>query len=117
MYCFIHMIQDLPSGEMFSAPLLTSSFIATIAGAQDLSKVEDQSYATVPRSTKAIAEDQKLLAVCKWHRDWARPDNLSDKEYATFLRYCTEFFPDHDRLWQKDSQGAHKLVITTQRRL
>jgi hypothetical protein len=28
-----------------------------------------------------------------------------------FMRYCMDFFVDDNRLWRKDSHGAHKLVI------
>ena len=111
MHGFVHIIQDLPAGEYFSVSSLTSSFIAAITRAQDLSEEEDLCYTAVPHSAKVIAEDIQLCKVCKWHIDWVRPDGLSDKEYMTFLQYCTEFFPDRDRLWQKDNHGAHKLVI------
>jgi hypothetical protein len=46
-----------------------------------------------------------------------RPPDLSDAEYTTFVRYCTEFFLDLGKLWRKDSQGAHKIVAIPERRL
>jgi hypothetical protein len=55
--------------------------------------------------------------VFQWLQDLRRPDNLSDTEYATFVWYCTDFFVDDNRLWRKDSHGAHKLVIPPGRRL
>ena len=42
---------------------------------------------------------------------------MSDGEYETFLRYCTEFFISADRLWRKDHKGEHKLVVSQDRRL
>jgi hypothetical protein len=55
--------------------------------------------------------------VFQWLQDLRRPDGLSDAEYATFVRYCTDFFVDENRLWCKNSHGAHKLVIPPGRRL
>ena len=42
---------------------------------------------------------------------------MKDKEYATFLQYAMEFFPDQDRLWKKDSHGEHKLVLQPDQQL
>ena len=70
MHGFVHIIQDLPAGEYFSMSSLTSSFIAVIARAQDLSEEEDLCYTAVPRSAKAITEDVRLCKVRKWHIDW-----------------------------------------------
>ena len=47
----------------------------------------------------------------KWLGDLERPKDLTDQEYATFVRYCTEFFIDAKRLWRKDPNGHHKLVV------
>ena len=37
--------------------------------------------------------------------------------HKTFMRYCTEFFIDNDKLWQKDPAGQHKLVIPPAQRI
>ena len=42
---------------------------------------------------------------------------MSDSDYASFIRYCTEFFVSQNKLWRKDAHGRHKLVIPTHRRL
>jgi hypothetical protein len=68
-------------------------------------------YTLAPRSAQAKVDDSHLLKVFQWLQDLRRPDGLSDAEYATFVRYCTYFFVDDNRLWRKDSHGAHKLVI------
>ena len=36
---------------------------------------------------------------------------MSDTTFTTFVCYATEFFVDGDRLWKKDHQGRHKLVV------
>jgi hypothetical protein len=69
------------------------------------------SYDLIPRSEQVKTLDARLK-VFKWLQDLIRPDDLSDSEYATFIRYCTEFFIDDNRLWCKHPQGAHKLVIS-----
>jgi hypothetical protein len=42
---------------------------------------------------------------------------MSNDEYSTFLRYCTEFFLDSGKLWWKDSHGAHKIVAPPETRI
>lgn len=76
-------------------------------------------YSDVPRSEAAILSDGKLRNVRNWHRTLERPLGLSDAEYKTFMRYCTEFFlsGEEERLWRKDSKGTHKIVIPQERRL
>ena len=78
-------------------------------------------YSDVPRSEKAQAADAKLGTVKTWHQtlEWP-PDvaELSDAEYKSFMRYCTEFFvSDGERLWRKDVKGNHKVVVAEERRL
>jgi hypothetical protein len=46
-----------------------------------------------------------------------QPSDLSDPEYATFMRYCTEFFLSSGTLWRKGSHGTHKIVSSPKSRL
>jgi hypothetical protein len=114
MHGFIHHINPLPI-----PPPLPS--VSTFALTSDLSEEDDPpsetSYDRIPRSDYAKSDDQRVLKVKKWLTDLIRPDDLSDAEYTTFLRYCSEFFVDQDRLWRKDPQGAHKLVAEPEQRL
>jgi hypothetical protein len=68
-------------------------------------------YTLTPQSVQAKIDDSRLLKVFQWLQDLKPPDDLSDAEYATFVRYCMDFFVDNNRLWRKNSHGAHKLVI------
>jgi hypothetical protein len=74
-------------------------------------------YAIVPRSADAKKADDRTLLVQAWHEDLQRPDKLSDAQYETFLRYCTEFFLVSGKLWRKDRKGEHKLVVAQDRRV
>jgi hypothetical protein len=74
-------------------------------------------YILAPQSVQAKANDFSLLKVFQWLQYLRRPDGLSDTEYATFMRYCMDFFIDNNRLWRKDSHGAHKPVISPGRQL
>jgi hypothetical protein len=73
-------------------------------------------YGIIPRTDSARREDDRIALVEKWLGDLKRPTDLSDTEYATFVRYCTDFFLDGNRLWRKDPNGAHKLVISRDHR-
>ena len=81
------------------------------------SQNNDMDYSMVSRSDAARKDDERILKVRKWHEDLQRPPDLSDSQYDTFLRYCTEFFVSSDRLWCKDPRGEHKLVVPPARRL
>lgn len=74
-------------------------------------------YADVPRTDRAKAEDARILDVELWHRTFARPPGLTDSEFDRFVRYCTQFFTHKDRLWRKHIAGEHKLVIPPADRL
>ena len=124
---FIHMINPLPAKKptLIEAPPITC-FInednrdqSPTPEPDDISSDLDTditSYDIVPRSETAIKADDRLLLVQNWLTTLQRPDNLSDKEYKTFMNYCTEFFVADNRLWRKDPKG-HKMVIYRQRRL
>ena len=77
----------------------------------------DDSYADILRSDLAQKADERIQLVKTWHETLRRPDGVSDAEYETFLRYCTEFFVSADRLWRKDRKGEHKLVVSQDRRI
>jgi hypothetical protein len=79
--------------------------------------MDDVNYSDIPRPVKAKREEQRLRFTKQWLSDLQRPPHLSDKEYTKFMRYCMNFFIDGPRLWRKDSQGAHKLVISSDKRI
>ena len=117
MHGFVHMIQPLPQFFGHHPSLLT------FAGAQIQNEEEKNTdtvesidldtddYAQVPRSNTANSLDFRLELIRKWLSDLERPSDLSDEEYIKFIRYAMHFFVDDNKLWRKDRQGAHKLVI------
>ena len=97
-----------------------------LAGAQILSVEEEEDsmvleqeifYGDVPREEKAEKEDHRVEMVREWHRTLKRPENFTDSEYMSFMRYMMEFVLNKGRLWRKHSQRAHQLVIPKKRRL
>ena len=73
-------------------------------------------YEHVLCSEKLCKANNRLHRVCKWFTSLRIPDDISDKVYAAFLRYCAHFFMKDDCLWKKDQQGHHKLVIKPNKR-
>lgn len=124
---FPHMI--LPTSSHISDQPPATLYILTGSQSQDDNEDDDaydrshnhqikpDSYSIIPRSDLARAADKRILIVKQWHEDLRRPKDMSDADYPTFLRYCTEFFLDADRLWRKDRKGEHKLVIPQDRRM
>ena len=124
----MHMINPSPSYRFQSHAVLAAPPIACYISestrdhtAPPEEPTEDFvfSYKDVPRSAKAVSADLRIRSVRQWLRTLDRPKDITDEEYKTFMRYCTEFFlaGEDDRLWRKDSRGAHKIVIPQERRL
>ena len=118
---FLHMILPLTnrSGEQPPAVMhvLTRSIIEDHD--KDFERAttpEPRTYNTVPRTEQAQKADDRIQLVHQWHNTLQRPANMTDAEYEAFLRYCTEFFVDSERLWRKDRKGEHKLVVPQDRR-
>jgi hypothetical protein len=101
---------------------LSFPHISTLAQATDLSEEDTSALGMTntniddciltPRSAQAKIDNSHLLKVFQWLQDLRQLDGLSDAEYATFMRYCTDLFIDNNQLWLKDSHSTHKLVIS-----
>lgn len=131
---FIHFINALPSHRMAisTSPPMTC-FVSTAErqvspATEEMDKEAEPtddddeghqptSYDIVPRTEAASAADERLLKVRNWLETLVRPQDMNDKEYKTFMRYCTEFFVLSEKLWRKDPKKQHKLVIRQERRL
>ena len=77
----------------------------------ELSDQPAPTYDNVPRSTGANKADRILQKVKPWLEPLQRPADITNKAYKMFMRYCTEFFVAHDKLWQKNAKGHHELVV------
>jgi hypothetical protein len=130
---FMHFVNPPPSRAMLSqrnisAPPISCYIIEASRNDEEHPSEEEQetadtslTYADVPRSKKAQAADIKLKSVKEWHQTLEWPSDMkgiTDAEYRSFLRYCTEFFvAGEERLWRKDPKGNHKVVVSKERRL
>ena len=112
---FIHFIDPLPF-QIFSLtnspPIscyITDSDREDSPEPEDAPHPKDQDdstpYSIVPRSDAAEAIDDKVIKVKKWLETLERPDSMTNSEYKSFMRYCTEFFILNGQLWRKDSKG------------
>jgi hypothetical protein len=124
---FLHMI--LPTSSRISDQPPATVYILTGSLSHETNEITDpydrsldvedthDPYTIIPRSDAAHRADNRIRLVQQWHTDLRRPPDLSDSEYETFLRYCTEFFVDTAQLWRKDRKGEHKLVVAQDRRM
>lgn len=120
LHGFIHVIQDLPynKSKIFAgAQILSMEENEPVEIEETEERNKELSYDMVPRNSKAEREDKKVEEVRKWHNSLQRPENFSDSEYESFMRYAIKFFLDGEWLWKKDSHGAHQLVILKERRI
>jgi hypothetical protein len=103
LHGFLHQINIVdihppPTSDSLPLPF---PHISTLTQATDLSEEETSmtdtdidDYTLTPRSAQAKIDDSRLFKVFQWLQDLRQPDGLSDAEYATFMRYCTDFFID-----------------------
>jgi len=84
---------------------------------EEIEEDSEDPYEVVLRIEAARKADKRIVEVHEWHEMLERPANLSEAKYATFLRYCIEFFIAANKLWRKDHKGEHKLVVLQSRRL
>ena len=89
---------------------------AQLAGIFSNNATDDEqlSYSEVPRSEAAKHEEDQLDMVRQYLDDLKWPPDLNDKAFNSFIHYVLCFFSKNLKLWQKDSQGMHKVVVDVQ---
>jgi Integrase zinc binding domain/RNase H-like domain found in reverse transcriptase len=127
-YGFAHFINPIRAITLPHLPLpATTSTAALLFNAESDAHARSSSQpepepdpappVTPPRNYAAIRQDNRLLAVRLWLDTLRRPPDLDDVQYTRFLRYCAEFFVASNKLWRKNAQGHHKLVLFPELRL
>ena len=117
IYGFAHILNPSYPRRLHDSAL-TSAFTSTVAESDAPVLAPAPSTETVPpRNAAGLRLDERIDAVRKWHGDLERPSGLDDARYTRFLRYCAEFFVTAGRLWRKDPQGKHKIVLSYDERL
>jgi hypothetical protein len=119
---FLHMILPIKNRSGEQPPAVIHVLAGSIVEDDDkdferTTLPQLDTYNTVPRTEQAQKADDHIRLVHEWHNSLQRPVDVTDTEYEAFLRYCTEFFVDSDRLWRKDRKGEHKLVVSQDRRI
>ena len=125
---FIHLINPSPTSLNFITALPpVTAYISDLAEATTTETsgiIQTRSvnhstltYDNIPRSVGANKADETLSKVKPWLETLQRPADITNEGYKTFMRYCTEFFVGHDKLWRKNAKGHHKLVVPKDRHL
>jgi hypothetical protein len=124
---FIHHINPHPSTIFSITNSPPISCYITYTASEEPEELNDEPqevqeeaatpYSIVPRSELAKAADLRLEKVQPFLESLQRPPSLTDSEYKSFMRYCSEFFTAEGRLWRKDSKGHHKIIVPPERRL
>jgi hypothetical protein len=107
-------LKSAPSTTIESAPL--ASFVSPRVSVMQNSPTP-LDYASIPRSEKAVAKDKRIRSVTGYLSTLKRPVGFSDDEFAKFLRFVVGFFVLEGRLFRKERNGRHQLVIPQSRRL
>ena len=71
----------------------------------------------IPRSEKALIRDEKLKAIKEFLNAPVDMSAMPSSDQRRFIKSVSEFFVSEGKLWRKDKQGRHKLVIWGDKRL
>ena len=108
LYGFVHLVNPpLRTAQRSTATPVYSTFVASPTLRLDYNEIE---YSEVPRSPSATRADLRLTLLVPWLTSLERPPELSDSEYKHFVRFGTQFFYGHGKLWRRQTDGHHKLV-------
>jgi len=116
LYGFMHMINASP--HLATRQTHLTIFVSDVADMESAPSSDiPLSYTDVPRLLKAQLDDTRVDRVRQWLDTLARPTDITDSEFAAFMRYAVKFFLHAGKLWRKDDHGKHKLVATQSARL
>ncbi|RDB24438.1 Pro-Pol polyprotein [Hypsizygus marmoreus] len=71
----------------------------------------------IPRSHKAVTQDEFLQRIQAFLTEPIRPPDMSELNFRRFVNYAGKFFVHADTLWRRDSHNRHKVVLHPDRRL
>ena len=71
----------------------------------------------IPRSEKADIRDEKLKEIEEFLKAPVDMSTMPSSDRKRFVKSASEFFVMRGKLWRKDRQGRHKLVIWGEKRL
>jgi len=117
LYGFMHMINEDAATFSSQSQTCVAIFVAEVADSHLPIDSTPVSYSDVPRTAASQLADDRLVLVRQWLTSLVRPADLSDADFATFVRYALGFFVHADKLWRKDTKGLHKLVSPPAARL
>ena len=70
----------------------------------------------IPRSATALGKQARISLIENFLKD-PKGTEIADLDQKRFIRSASEFFVMDNKLWRKDRQGQHKLVILENKRL
>jgi len=78
-----------------------------------------EAYPEDRRSLTAKMLDDRIRVLQRWLKNpIKRPGGFTDNAYAALIKYSTQFYIGEDgRLFRKDRQGMHKLVVQPEHRM
>ena len=84
---------------------------------EDEHREQRDPYSSCPRHPKAARQDAMLRYLLPFFDTLERPSVMSNDQYKGFLKFAINFFSRDGRLWRKDPERKHKLVVFPQDRM
>lgn len=77
----------------------------------------DDNQIPLPRSDKAILRDEEMIIIEEFLRTPIRPNDMDNQQLRRLVKKASEFFILDNKLWKRDPNGRHKLIIPYNKRL
>lgn len=106
-------------GQPIPSETISSYFKAALMKTESISVFTNEAVPNLimPRSDFAIKRDKELERIRDYLENPVRPAGFSDKQFKAFMKKVTNFFVLNDKLWRRDKQMKHKVVLPLDKRL
>ena len=79
-------------------------------------KADSTDQPLIPRSEKAIRDEETIGLIQRFLTTLDRPPDLDDNQFRSFVTRASHFFVHEDQLFRKNAHGPPQLVIPPERR-
>ncbi|KIJ39987.1 hypothetical protein M422DRAFT_257299 [Sphaerobolus stellatus SS14] len=87
------------------------SSVNTKSHSFSLTALAAETIGEIPRTQDDIHLDYELVSIFQFLTTTQKPQDLDEKTTKRFIQQAMKFFIKEEKLWQRNSEGCHQLVI------
>ena len=78
----------------------------------------EETYPENQRTKGGISQDEGLPLIKSWlQKPFVRPEGIAEKDYKKLVRTARRFFVEKERMYRRNRDGKHKLVVEKPKRM